>query len=212
MGSRSEVLHQPGSGAFVGTPDLQSGWRAYVQHCRVCPHPTGGTGEHTYPTSAGGIVEFHAINHCLVIVADALNGDGIVVDPCGGLIPSVGPLTQLHAVFGGMDVAVEAVKSQGVSYFGRNLDAFADCLSGGPGMPEDDDFAVEWRDHEVSRQHLGYAETVRQLEIRLSLCHPTNKPAVRADLENAHAGRGPTVFEWLVEIFNDKVPGALRLR
>ncbi|WP_370872141.1 barstar family protein [Spirilliplanes yamanashiensis] len=47
-------------------------------------------------------------------------------------------------------------------YFGRNLDAFADCLRGGFGTPEDGDFTVVWRAHEHSRTALGYPETVRQ--------------------------------------------------
>ncbi|MCC0100575.1 barstar family protein [Streptomyces flavotricini] len=97
-------------------------------------------------------------------------------------------------------------------YFGRSLDAFADCLSGGFGAPDDDDYVVEWRDHQVSRQHLGYPETARQLEIRLSHCHPTNRPSVSADLAAARQERGTTVFDWLIEIFNDRAPGVLRLR
>lgn len=107
------------------------------------------------------------------------------------------------------EILVSAVTG---GYFGRNLDAFNDCLRGGFGTPEDDDFVVEWRDHEVSRLNLGYPETVRQLELRLTRCHPTNRSAVRADLEAARAGRGTRVFDWLVEIFEDQVPGALRLR
>ena len=54
-------------------------------------------------------------------------------------------------------------------YFGSNLDAFNDCLRRGFGTPEDGDFAIEWRDHEISRRNLGYAETVRQLQIRLCI-------------------------------------------
>ncbi|MFJ6543218.1 barnase inhibitor [Streptomyces sp. NPDC091385] len=95
---------------------------------------------------------------------------------------------------------------------GRNLDAFAGCLSGGFGTPDDDDYVVEWRDHQVSRERLGHPETARQLEIRLARCHPTNRPSVRADLDAAREGRGSTVFDWLVEIFDDRVPGSLRLR
>ncbi len=64
-------------------------------------------------------------------------------------------------------------------YFGRNLDAFADCLRGGYGTPEDGDWVIEWRDHEVSRRNLGHPETARQLELRLGRCHP------------ATAGRSP---------------------
>ncbi|MGW4442282.1 barstar family protein [Streptomyces sp. NPDC004682] len=108
-------------------------------------------------------------------------------------------------------VVGEAVNGTG-GYFGRNLDAFADCLSGGFGTPDDDDYVVEWREHQVSRERLGHPETARQLEIRLARCHPTNRPSVRADLDAAREGRGSTVFDWLVEIFDDRVPGGLRLR
>jgi len=104
----------------------------------------------------------------------------------------------------------EAVNGSG-GYFGGNLDAFNDCLSGGFGTPEDDDFIVEWRGHELSRASLGYPETARQLKLRLARCHPSSKPRVRAELKAARAGHGPTVFDWLVEIFEDQIPGRLRL-
>jgi RNAse (barnase) inhibitor barstar len=96
-------------------------------------------------------------------------------------------------------------------YFGRNLDAFADCLRGGFGTPDDGDFRIVWRDHAFSRTQLGYPETVRQLRRRLLRCHPTNRPTVRAELAEATSARGSTVFDWLVRIFNDEAPGALRL-
>ena len=105
----------------------------------------------------------------------------------------------------------EAVNGPG-GYFGTNLDAFNDCLRGGFGTPEDDDFVVEWRDHDVSRVNLGYDETVRQLELRLARCHPLNRPRVQAGLDMARAGLGLTVFDWLVEIFEDQIPYGLRLR
>ncbi|MFF8965624.1 barstar family protein [Streptomyces globisporus] len=108
-------------------------------------------------------------------------------------------------------VTGEAINGPG-GYFGQNLDAFADCLSGGFGAPDDDDYVIEWRDHQVSRRHLGYPETARQLEIRLARCHPTNRLSVGADLAAAREERGATVFDWLVDIFEDRAPGALRLR
>ena len=104
----------------------------------------------------------------------------------------------------------EAVNGPG-GYFGSNLDAFNDCLSGGFGTPEDDDFMVEWRGHELSRVSLGYPETARQLELRLARCHPSSRSRVWAELKAARAGHGPTVFDWLVEIFEDQIPGRLRL-
>lgn len=103
----------------------------------------------------------------------------------------------------------EAVNGLG-GYFGRNLDAFSDCLTGGFGTPDDDEFVVEWHNHAYSQQALGYAETVRQLEIRLGRCHPTNRPSVAQKLAAARASEGPTVFDWLVEIF-DEQPGVLVL-
>ncbi|GGP72286.1 barstar family protein [Streptomyces sindenensis] len=105
----------------------------------------------------------------------------------------------------------EAVNGPG-GYFGRGLDSFADCLRGGFGTPEDDDFAVDWHDHVESARALGYAETVRHLEIRLSRCHPANRPSVAEELAAARDGEGPTVFDRLVEIFEDEAPGVLRLR
>jgi hypothetical protein len=86
-----------------------------------------------------------------------------------------------------------------------------DCLRGGYGTPEDDDFTVEWHDHVCSRRALRYAETARQLEIRLKRCHPANRTSVAETLAAARAGEGATVFDWPVEIFEDQVPGALVL-
>lgn len=83
--------------------------------------------------------------------------------------------------------------------WGRNLDAFNDILRGGFGTPESG-FRIRWINSADAKRHLGYNETVRQLEIRLRECHPTNRETVRAKLEAAKVGRGPTVFDWLVEI------------
>jgi RNAse (barnase) inhibitor barstar len=87
-----------------------------------------------------------------------------------------------------------------------NLDAFDDVLSGGFGTP-DEGFTLRWKNHAVSRQRLGYPETVRQLELRFARCHPTNRARVPLDLKEAQAHRGPTVFEWLTEIIRDHGPG-----
>jgi RNAse (barnase) inhibitor barstar len=39
-------------------------------------------------------------------------------------------------------------------YFGRNLDALADCLRGGFGTPEDRPYEFEWEHSAPSRRHL----------------------------------------------------------
>lgn len=83
--------------------------------------------------------------------------------------------------------------------WGRNLDAFNDILRGGFGTP-DGGFLLRWVHSALSRERLGYPETVRQLERRLARCHPLNRPSVSEALERARRGDGPTVFDWLVEI------------
>ncbi len=80
-----------------------------------------------------------------------------------------------------------------------NLDAFNDILRGGFRTPEGG-FILRWINSAISRQRLGYAETVRQLERRLSECHPANRSNVAAELDAARSDVGPTVFDWLVEI------------
>jgi RNAse (barnase) inhibitor barstar len=90
--------------------------------------------------------------------------------------------------------------------WGRNLGAFNDILRGGFGTPEEG-FVLVWANHQRSRESLGYAETVRQLRLRLKHCHPANVVVIRADLEAAKSHEGPTVFDWLVEIIRDHGPG-----
>ncbi len=99
--------------------------------------------------------------------------------------------------------AGDAVSGHG-GYFGTSLDALGDCLSGGFGTPEDGDFTFVWLNSEAARGHLGHAETARQLRLRLVRCHPDNRPRVAHELADAEAGVGPTVFDWLVEIFEER--------
>jgi RNAse (barnase) inhibitor barstar len=42
-------------------------------------------------------------------------------------------------------------------YFGRNLDALADCLRGGFGTPENRPYEFEWQHSALSQRHLNYA-------------------------------------------------------
>ena len=47
-------------------------------------------------------------------------------------------------------------------YFGRNLDALADCLRGGFGTPEDQPYEFEWQHSAVSRKNLQHAQHGQQ--------------------------------------------------
>ncbi|MFB7916405.1 barstar family protein [Streptomyces sp. NPDC056061] len=105
----------------------------------------------------------------------------------------------------------EAVNGPG-GYFGRNFDSLADCLSGGMGTPDDEDFVLEWREHARSARALGHEEMARHLRQSLDRVHPSHRSDVRARLDDALAGRGPTLFDLLVEILTDGTrPGTLRL-
>jgi len=95
--------------------------------------------------------------------------------------------------------------------WGRNLDAFNDILRGGFGTPERG-FILVWEASNLSRERLGYAETVRQLERRLQSCHPSNRAAVEGDLSAARQSKGPTVFDWLLEIIHGHESVELRLQ
>lgn len=83
--------------------------------------------------------------------------------------------------------------------WGRNLDAFNDVLRGGFGTPREG-FVLRWKNSQISRERLGYAETIRQLQLRLARCHPTNRNGIAEDLAAAQAHRGETVFDWLINV------------
>jgi RNAse (barnase) inhibitor barstar len=90
--------------------------------------------------------------------------------------------------------------------WGRNLDALNDILRGGFGTP-DGGFVLRWLNSDLSRERLGYVETVRELERRLLKCHPASRAAVARDLEHARGGEGPTVYDWLIEILRVHADG-----
>ena len=120
-------------------------------------------------------------------------------------MPSVMRLTMMYEIDGARFTTLEEFYDE-VSrvlipggYWGHNLDAFNDILRGGFGTP-DGGFTFVWKNSALSRQALGYPETVHQLQLRLSRCHPSNREYVAQDLETAKRAEGPTVFDWLVEI------------
>lgn len=91
------------------------------------------------------------------------------------------------------------------TYWGRNLDAFNDILRGRFGTPEGG-FIIHWCNAALSRERLGPAESVRQIQRRLKKCHPSNRLQIEHELEQAQRGEGPTMFDLLVEIIRDHGP------
>jgi hypothetical protein len=90
--------------------------------------------------------------------------------------------------------------------WGKNLDAFNDILRGGFGTPSEG-FVIRWRNSHISRERLGFPETIRQLRTRLEQCHPKNRGDVARQLLLAEAQQGQTVFDWLVDIIRIHSPG-----
>ena len=95
--------------------------------------------------------------------------------------------------------------------WGRNLDAFNDILRGGFGTPEGG-FILIWHCSEVSRDRLGHGEAAQELERRLERCHPSNRGQVELELQAARGARGPTAFDWLVEVIRSHDGIELRLQ
>ena len=87
-----------------------------------------------------------------------------------------------------------------------SLDAFNDILRGGFGTP-DGGFILRWKNSALSRERLGYTETVRILERRLKTSLSINREYVIAELERARSRTGTTVFDWLIEIIQEHCAG-----
>ena len=110
--------------------------------------------------------------------------------------------------FGSLEAFYDAISTHLIpnAKWGRNLDAFHDILRGGFGTPPNG-FVLRWKNSRVSQERLGFAETTRQLRIRLDTCHSENRPDVARKLALAEAGQGQTVFDWLVAIIRLHSPG-----
>ena len=86
-----------------------------------------------------------------------------------------------------------------------NLDLLDDVLHERYGLPKDG-FVLRWINSDVSRQRLGYGETVKWFKAKVK-----RRQGVREDVEgglhDAQAEHGPTLFDIIVEIIRDHGPG-----
>ena len=87
-----------------------------------------------------------------------------------------------------------------------SLDAFNDILRGGFGTPEGG-WVLMWVNSDLSRTALGYGAMVKWLEGVLLTCHPSNRSHVEDRLLAARRGKGPTLFDKIVEIIRLHGPG-----
>ena len=88
----------------------------------------------------------------------------------------------------------------------HDLNGFDRILRGGL-APVQQESTLVWKNSEKSRWDLGYGETLRVLEQRLALCSVAQRPYVLADIANAEAGRGPTVYNWVIDVIARHGPG-----
>lgn len=91
-----------------------------------------------------------------------------------------------------------------------HLDAFNDFLRGGFGTP-DEGFVLIWQHSALSRQRLGYGETLRWLEERAHHCHPSHITHFKERIAAARRQEGETLFDTLVAIVRDHEDIDLRL-
>ena len=80
-----------------------------------------------------------------------------------------------------------------------NLDAFNDIFRGGFGTPKGG-FVLRWENSDLSRERLGYSETAKWLEERITKCHPSNVPHFEKRQGEAKQEKGETLFDMLIEI------------
>ncbi len=81
----------------------------------------------------------------------------------------------------------------------ENLDAFGEML--GNLVEEEGAITVRWADASLSRDVLGYPETLRALVEQLKHAHPDNIETIKEKISSAEAGQGETLFDTLEEIF-----------
>ncbi|WP_394620865.1 hypothetical protein JNUCC0626_17715 [Lentzea sp. JNUCC 0626] len=150
--------------------------------------------------------------HDSSVLAVAEEGDTVSAEMLTGLgfAAEVGDLPVLvvdGALFSDFDGFARAFTTLLDDYtWTGNLDAFNDILRGGFGTPELG-WIFHWANARKSRTDLGHPAMVKWLEGILKTCHPDNRDSVRARLEAARRGEGPTLFDKIVEIIERHGPG-----
>lgn len=96
---------------------------------------------------------------------------------------------------------------------GASLDALNDILYRVDGEIRDGEPATfVWNDHAHSRETLGFEETQRWLQNKLSQPNSFNQQRIQSDLDDLRNGLGKTYFELILEVFADHPLIELQLR
>lgn len=86
--------------------------------------------------------------------------------------------------------------------WGENLEALGILLYGGIRQIPNE-FRLVWRHAQLSRERLGYPETVRQLTLQIRDCHPKVLIKTAWALRAALRQQGATVFDWIIQIVKE---------
>jgi hypothetical protein len=96
----------------------------------------------------------------------------------------------------------------GEGYWDGHLDVLNDIMDWvGDFQP----YTFVWAGSEVARQQLGHQAMIGWLSNKLDQCKPGIGGDWRKQLAQAERGRGPTLFDWLVEIISGHEQIELRL-
>lgn len=85
--------------------------------------------------------------------------------------------------------------------WGKNFNALDNLLRADFGLMPDK-FRLVWRHAELSRERLGYTETVQQLMSQVRDCQPQALIKTAWALRAALRGQGPTVFDCLITLIS----------
>jgi RNAse (barnase) inhibitor barstar len=135
------------------------------------------------------------------------------VTPRSGRSPAVFTIDGAH--FDDLEGFYDEIDKElmGGQFWGRNLDAFDDILSGDMGrVPSPDEtFTLVWRNSALSQRALGHAETARHLRSGIDDVHPTNRAQWERRAIAAERGEGETLFDTLLDIIRGHENITLRL-
>ncbi|WP_228434642.1 ribonuclease inhibitor [Chryseobacterium indologenes] len=102
---------------------------------------------------------------------------------------------------GGFYEEVSKVLMKNTDWNVGTLDGFDDILYGGFGVFENhEEIEILWKESEKSKQELGFSATREFYENKIKQGKPFNIKLIQQKLDDLISGKGPTLFDILVEI------------
>ncbi|GAA6136944.1 hypothetical protein NBRC116583_06910 [Arenicella sp. 4NH20-0111] len=86
-------------------------------------------------------------------------------------------------------------------FWGKNLDALNDILSGGFNIP-DSPFEIVWENIEKSKNDLGARETIIWYEAKL-FTQEDNRQYIRNQIAELRSHKGDTLFDFIYDVLSE---------